>query len=317
MNAITLHAFVPETATHQRLDVTLAQLFSDYSRSQLQQWIKNGDVQVDHIIIQKPRHLVQFGEEIKINVMLEENTTWIAEPIPLNIIYEDAYLMIVNKPVGLVVHPGAGNSHHTLMNALLHYAPEFNIMPRAGIVHRLDKDTSGLLVIARTLPVHNALIKQMQARKIHREYRALVHGHIISGATINEPIARHPLHRTKMAVQENGKEAITHYRVAERFRLHTLLNVQLETGRTHQIRVHLAHKDYPIVGDATYGRRRLYPTSQLSEKAQNALRELNHQALHAYQLTLKHPITKEELTWTAPLPDDFEKLLEVLREDAK
>lgn len=307
-----LHQFIPESLNKHRLDVALSQLFPAYSRSQHQQWIKNGCVKINDVIVQKPRHLVQSHQFIVIQATLTEQTQWTAQSIPLSIIFEDEYLVVVNKPVGLVVHPGAGNPDQTLVNALLHYAPALSLLPRAGIIHRLDKDTSGLLVIAKTLPVHHALIKQMQARDIHREYRAIVQGEIISGGTIDEPVGRHPIHRTKMAVVKNGKPAITHYRVLERFIMHTLLSIQLETGRTHQIRVHLSHHHYPIVGDHLYGKHKNSP--KLSVVAQAALRAFNHQALHAYRLILMHPVTGKTHHWTADMPDDIQHLLHCLRD---
>lgn len=267
---------------------------------------------VDSVIVRKPRQGVQAHQCIAIQATLTEQTQSIAQSIPLSIIFEDEHLIVVNKPVGLVVHPGAGNPDQTLVNALLHYAPTLSLLPRAGIIHRLDKDTSGLLVIAKTLSVHHALIQQMQARAIHREYRAIVQGEMISGGTIDEPVGRHPLHRTKMAVAKNGKPAVTHYRVLERFFMHTLLSVELETGRTHQIRVHLSHQHYPIVGDCVYGKHKNSPL--LSIAAQAALRAFTHQALHAYRLILTHPVTGKTHNWTAEMPDDMQHLIRCLRE---
>ena len=311
MTLLTLNHIIPDALANHRLDVALSQLFSDYSRGQIQHWIRDGQVQVDHQVIQKPRYLVVAGQKIDIKTTLPEQTASVAQSIPLDIIDEDEFLIVINKPVGLVVHPGAGNPDHTLVNALLHHAPQLSLVPRAGVIHRLDKDTSGLLVIAKTLPVHHRLIKDMQQRKIHREYRALVQGQMISGGTVDAPMGRHPINRTKMAIVRDGKDAITHYRVIERFAEHTLLNVQLETGRTHQIRVHLSHIKYPIVGDATYSRQRQFP--KLSEKQQAGLRKFNHQALHAYRLSLTHPITKKLCEWVAPIPDDMAKLIDLLR----
>lgn len=311
MKTIQLHNSIPASLHKQRLDVALSRLFPDYSRSLIQAWIKNGFVKVNDDIIQKPRYAVAANQVITIHANLTENMEWAAQSIPLSIVYEDEFLMVVNKPVGLVVHPGAGNPDHTLVNALLHYAPELASIPRAGIIHRLDKDTSGLLVIARQLPVYHALIKQMQAREIHREYRALVQGEMISGGTIDEPIARHPTLRTKMAIVKTGKPAVTHYRILEHFRAHTLLAVQLETGRTHQIRVHLAHLHFPIVGDATYGKAKNF--AHLSEPLKIALREFNHQALHAYKLALIHPITQKPCEWIAEIPGDMQQLIVLLR----
>lgn len=311
MKTVTLHNIIPESLHNARLDVALSQLFPNYSRSQMQNWIKQGDVQVDQKVIQKSRVAVLVGQSITINTTLAEQTEYKAESIPLTIVYEDEHLIVINKPIGLVVHPGAGNASHTLLNALLHHAPELGALPRAGIIHRLDKDTSGLLVIARTLPIHHALIKQMQKREIHREYRALVQGQLISGGRVDAPMGRHPNQRTKMAVTNDGKPAITHYRVLERYRTHTLLSVQLETGRTHQIRVHMAHLGYPVEGDTTYGRKKQY--SDLSNELKAALQAFDHQALHAYKLGLTNPVTQEDHEWIAPLPTDFEALLNLLR----
>lgn len=315
MKTITLQNQIPETLAKQRLDVALSQIFPDYSRNQIQQWIRDGYVQLNDKIVQKPRHEVTAGQTVVITATMNENTEWEAQAIPLTIIYEDDTIIIVNKPVGLIVHPGAGNPDQTLVNALLHHEPALSLIPRAGIIHRLDKETSGLLVIAKTLAAHNALIKQMQARDIEREYRAVVHGHIISGGTINLPMGRHPTQRTKMAVRETGKEAITHYRVLEHFREHTFLAVKLETGRTHQIRVHFSHYNYPIVGDPAYGKRGQYQYPELSQAAQDALNGFKHQALHAYKLALTHPATKKRMEWKAPLPADMEHLLQCLRDD--
>ncbi|OGT43887.1 MAG: RNA pseudouridine synthase [Gammaproteobacteria bacterium RIFCSPHIGHO2_12_FULL_40_19] len=315
MKTITLQNQIPEALANQRLDVALSQIFPDYSRNQIQQWIRDGYVQLNGKVIQKPRHEVVAEQNVIITAEITEQTEWEAQEIPLDIIYEDDTVMIINKPVGLIVHPGAGNPDQTLVNALLHHEPALSLIPRAGVIHRLDKETSGLLVIAKTLAAHNALIKQMQAREIEREYRAIVHGTIISGGTIDLPLGRHPTQRTKMAVRESGKEAITHYRVLEHFREHTLLLVKLETGRTHQIRVHFAHYNYPIVGDPAYGKRGQYQYPELSEATQIALKSFTHQALHAHKLALIHPVTKKRMEWKAPLPDDMEHLLTCLRSD--
>lgn len=310
---ITLSNIVTHAQHNQRLDIALSTLFPDYSRSLLQQWIKKKYVQVNGTDIEKQRHLVQVGDTISIHAEIAEQIALQPEAIALNIVYEDDALLVIDKPVGLIVHPGAGNPEHTLVNALLNHLPALSRIPRAGVIHRLDKDTSGLLVIAKTLPVHTALIKQMQAREIEREYRALVHGVLISGGTIHTEMGRHPHHRTKMAVVKIGKEAITHYRILERFSEHTLLAVQLETGRTHQIRVHLAHIDCPVVGDKTYCHRRFhYP--QLPKPVQEALNAFDHQALHACKLSLIHPVTKVAHTWKSPMPQDMQRLVEMLRE---
>ena len=310
---ISLQATITELQHNMRLDAAISQLLSEYSRNQLQHWIKEGNVCVNKKCEKKPRKTVVTGDIIQIEAELAETTAYTGQDIPLSIVYEDEYIIVINKPVGLIVHPGAGNPDQTLVNALLHYCPDLNAVPRAGVVHRLDKDTSGLLVIARTLVMHNILIRAMQQRKIHREYRALVQGQMISGGTVDAPMARHPNQRTKMAVVESGREAVTHYRVLSRFKAHTLLNVQLETGRTHQIRVHLAHIGYPILGDKTYGKHRFYP--QLSDAAKEAVQNFGHQALHAYRLALTNPITGEKHEWTAPLPEDFENVVSVLQND--
>ncbi len=312
MNTITRHIIVSAEYHQARLDVVLSRSLPEYSRSQLQQWIKEGNVTVNDQVIQKTRHTVQADDSMVINITPTEQITAKAEAIPLLIIDEDEYLLVVNKPVGLIVHPGAGNPDHTLVNALLYHAPQLSHLPRAGIVHRLDKDTSGLLVVAKTIEMHNALIKLMQARKIKREYRALVCGKVISGGTIDAPMGRHKTQRTKMAVVNDGRSAITHYRVLKPFSCHTLLSVQLETGRTHQIRVHMAHLGYPIVGDRVYARQRIYPS--LTVEAKEALDAFDHQALHAFELSLTHPVTRDVMTWQAPLPKDFEELLKVLAE---
>lgn len=303
MKTITLTGTIPESLAHERLDVALARLFSDYSRAQIQRWIREGAVTVDQHVVQKTRFTVSTGQVISVSAALIDQTQLKPQCISLSIVYEDDAIIVINKPVGLVVHPGAGNKDNTLVNALLYHAPELATLPRAGIIHRLDKDTSGLLVIARTLSSHHTLVTLLQQRKIHREYRALVHGVVISGGSIDAPIARHSIQRTKMAIVETGKPAITHYRVLERFDKYTLLSVTLETGRTHQIRVHLSHMGYPLVGDSVYTTRHFQSAQPL----------LSHQALHAYQLKLNHPVTNNRLEWTAPLPEDMGKLIKHLR----
>ncbi len=313
MQRIQLTGDITENQANQRLDQALSQTFSLYSRSQLQQWIKAGFVTVDGKAWTRPRDKVSGGEHININANIEAKENWEAQPIGLNIAYEDDELLVINKPVGLVVHPGAGNPDLTLVNAIVNHHPANASLPRAGLIHRLDKNTSGLLVIAKTLETHNALVKMLEARDMKREYMALVNGLMISGGTIEADIARHPTARTKMSVVRSGRAAITHYRVEEKFRAHTLVRVQLETGRTHQIRVHMAHINFPVIGDLTYGHRRI--PAKLNESLRDALHHFNHQALHAFRLSLEHPVTGEMMSWEAPLPEDMQQLIALLRED--
>jgi len=312
---LELNATVPESLVGQRLDRVLAQLFTDYSRARIQQWIKQDRVRVDG---QSPRtrDKVSGGETVQIHAVLESQGEWKAESIPLFIVYEDEHLLVINKQAGLVVHPAIGNRTGTLVNALLHYAPELELVPRAGIVHRLDKDTTGLLIIARTVIAHKALIEMMQRRDIQREYEAIVQGVMTAGRTIDAPIGRHPIQRLRMAVTKNGRDAVTHYRVLERYRAHSYIRVKLETGRTHQIRVHMAHINYPLLGDPVYGGRLRIPAG-CSDDLSDQLHRFRRQALHAARLQLTHPVTGIEMEWSAPLPDDMTKLLVVLREDVK
>lgn len=314
MEARELYQTPPEMAG-QRLDQVLALLLPDYSRSRLQEWIREGRVAVDGAQLAASGRL-RGGEQICVQVP-QQNADAVpaAEAIALDIVYEDADLLVVNKPAGLVVHPGAGNPAGTLMNALLHHDPGLADVPRAGIVHRLDKDTSGLLLVARTLPAHKRLVDQLAAREVHREYLALVQGQIIAGGTVDAPIGRHHTDRTRMAVSNGGREAVTHYRVAQRFRQHTLLRVMLETGRTHQIRVHMASIGHAVVGDPTYSRLRL--PAGASAECVAALGGFHRQALHAARLELAHPISDEPLEFSAPLPADMADLLDVLARDTE
>lgn len=309
----TFNAQIPPEMAGYRLDKALADLFPDYSRARLQQWIRGGHVLVNSISW-RAKDKVKGGEDIQITAQLEEEVSWQPQTLPLTLLYEDKDILVVNKPAGLIVHPGAGHQQNTLVNALLNYAPELAQLPRAGIVHRLDKDTSGVLVVARSLPAHKYLVEQLQNRKFLREYKAIVIGALISGSTVDAPIGRHPTQRTRMAVVKKGKTAITHYRVLQRYRVHTFIRVQLETGRTHQIRVHLAHKHYPLVGDSVYGGRLQIPPNS-SDTFKEALRTFPRQALHAERLGLTHPISGEMMQWTAPLPDDMQQLLLVLEQD--
>ncbi len=308
-----LASSVPDDMTGLRLDQALSRLFPEFSRARLQTWIANDLVKVDGAQ-RRQRDRVRGGEHIEVDVVLEVDVRVTAEDIPLAIVYEDEALLVVDKPIGLVVHPGAGNRQGTMLNALLHHAPELATVPRAGIIHRIDKDTSGLLVVAKTLQAHTALTDQLQQRLFQRVYQTVVWGVLIAGGHVDAPIGRHPQQRTRMAVTHGGREAITHYRVLERFRGHSLLTVRLETGRTHQIRVHMAHINHPIVGDPVYGGRLRIPkgaTAPLREM----LAGFRRQALHAAELGLTHPLSGQEMSWQSPLPDDMQSLLACLRED--
>ena len=306
---------IPARLAGKRLDQALADLLPVYSRARLQQWIKSGQIQVDGRARQ-PKERVFGGETISGTAQSAEAIVARAEAIPLRIHYEDADILIVNKPPGLVVHPAVGNPDGTLVNALLHYAPELAMLPRAGIVHRLDKNTSGLLVVARSLKAHVALIEQLQTRTMGREYLTIVNGLMTAGGTVDAHIARHPVDRKRMAVSSSGKPAVTHYRVAQRYRAHTLLRVKLETGRTHQIRVHMAYIRFPIVGDPVYGGRLRLPLAA-SADCRERLRGFRRQALHAVCLRLKHPASGETLSWDAELPTDMADLVNTLSEDAE
>lgn len=318
MENIQLSAEIPLEWAGQRLDQALARLFPLHSRSRLKIWIEQGDVTINQSpSILRPKDKVKGGEQIEIrSQMANLETHWGAEELPsaLEIVYEDDDLLVLNKPSGLVVHPGTGNTHGTLVNALLHHIPELNKIPRAGVVHRLDKDTTGLLVVAKTLASHTFLVTQLQNRTVKRFYEALVWGVMPSGGTLQTKMGRHPIDRSKMAVVEMGKEAITHYRVSQRFMHHSKLEIQLETGRTHQIRVHMAHLQYPIVGDKTYGGRTRIPP-KASTLMLDSLKNFHRQALHAKRLVLVHPTQKIEMGWEVPLPEDFENLLQVLQQE--
>jgi len=312
---IRLNLTIPDAMRGRRLDQALAELVQDYSRSRLQQWIRAGQVSLDERIPQV-RERLHGGETVSIDATIEPQTRSGPEDIPLQLVHADADLLVINKPAGLVVHPAAGNPAGTLMNALLHYDPALAGLPRAGIVHRLDKATSGLLVIARNLTAHKSLVDALQARTVKREYLAVVQTVLTAGGSVDAPIGRHPVDRKRMAVVAGGKESLTHYRVEERFRAHTLVRVQLETGRTHQIRVHMAHQHIPIVGDPVYGGRLRLPPGASSE-LQEQLAGFRRQALHAARLTLTHPSSGETVSWTAPLPADMARLIEVLRADVQ
>ncbi|HBC5786161.1 TPA: 23S rRNA pseudouridine(1911/1915/1917) synthase RluD [Proteus mirabilis] len=313
---IRLNATVADSQLGQRLDQALAELFPDYSRSRIKEWILDNRVQVNDKIINKPKEKMLGGEKIEVDALIEEDVRWEPQNIPLNIFYEDDDILVINKPRDLVVHPGAGNPDGTVLNALLYRYPEIVNVPRAGIVHRLDKDTTGLMVVAKTVPAQTHLVEALQRREITREYEAVATGRMTAGGLVNEPISRHPTKRTHMAVHPMGKPAVTHYRVMEHFRAHTRLRLRLETGRTHQIRVHMAHIHHPLIGDQLYGGRPR-PLKGASEEFRETLRRFDRQALHATMLRLYHPITGIEMEWHAPLPDDMVELIRVLKVDAE
>lgn len=310
-----LTAVVPYELAGMRLDQVLAEVFADYSRTRLQAWLKSGRVTVNGRVL-KAKDKLDGGEEVVLEAEDEVVVESEAQDIPLDIVYEDDSLLVVNKPAGLVVHPAVGNWDGTLLNALLHHEPHLETLPRAGIVHRIDKDTSGLLMIAKTLQAHNSLTQQLQAREITREYLAIARGRMTAGGTIDEPIGRHPTERKRYAVRQSGKEAVTHYRVLQRFLRHTFIQVMLETGRTHQIRVHMAHIRYPLLGDQVYGGRFQMP-KDCGERLEAELRNFKRQALHAAKLGLEHPVTGEYLEWEQPLPEDMANMLEALADNER
>jgi len=306
----TLTATVTDEQAGKRFDQALAILFPEHSRSRLKKWIDRNQVTVNDGF-RRPRDRVEIGDVVSINAEETIVADWGAEALPLEIIYEDDHILVINKSANWVTHPGAGNWSGTVVNALLHYYPALENIPRAGIVHRLDKDTTGILIVAKTLEAQTKLVQQLQSRTVKRSYEAVVCGVVLSGSTIDAPIGRHPQERVKMAVVESGKTAITHYRVLKKFMAHTHLKVELETGRTHQIRVHLSHIHYPIVGDKVYGGRlRLPPNS--TESLRQMLQNFPRQALHAKALALTHPISGEEVSWEVPIPADIQALLAAL-----
>lgn len=299
MSNIELSSHLSPEHKGLRFDAVVAKVFPEFSRERLKKWILDGSCRVIGKTL-RPRDLLNGDEQIVIKAHLTPQIEYLPEATSLNILYVDEHILVIDKPANLVVHPGAGNYSGTLLNGLLNFDPNLINLPRAGIIHRLDKDTTGVLIVARTLEAHTSLIRQFQERTVEKIYYALVHGILVAGTTIDKPIARHPLDRTKMSVSENGKTAITHFRIAERFKKHTLVEVNIETGRTHQIRVHFAHIKHPVVGDQVYAAR----LQQL----------IARQALHAYELTIEHPLTLEPMSFNAPLPPDFVELLNQLRE---
>ena len=314
MQEISQQAKVPMDSKGQRLDAVAAQLFPDFSRGQLQGWIKSGELTVNGSA-KKPNAKLTGSELLALEATLLDVNDWLPENIAIDVVFEDEHILVVNKPAGLVVHPAAGNYTGTLLNGLLYHYPDSKHIPRAGIVHRLDKDTTGLMVVAKTLQAQNHLVQQLQARTVSRRYAAVLTGTLLSGGTVDAPIGRDPKHRTRMAVvdaeSDAGKEAITHYEVLKRYKHFTSVGLRLETGRTHQIRVHMSHLGLGLVGDATYRGRGL-KTSEIEDSVLECVRNFGRQALHAKALGLIHPATGEHCQWEVPLPEDFNSLLEVL-----
>ncbi len=304
---------IPEDHAGLRLDRSLALLFPEFSRARIQTWIVSQQVTVDGEC-QASKFSVRGGEYIELTpIHRDENQEHLPENIPLDLQYEDEDLLVINKPAGLVVHPGAGNGSGTLMNALLFHSEHQATLPRAGIVHRLDKDTSGLMMVAKSIRAHTALVNLLQDHQVVRKYYAVVRGQIISGGSISDPIGRHPHDRTKMALSDKGKEARTHFTVKEKFKRHTLVEVSLETGRTHQIRVHFSAKNYPLVGDKVYAPR-VQKVANVPEELNECLGAFPRQALHAFELSFTHPVTEEEMVWQTDIPADMQALLSTLRE---
>jgi len=308
----TLKIIIPERMTGQRLDVALSEMLPDYSRSKITAWIKSGAALISHKPF-KPKDKVIGSEMVELTISQKQNNDWVGEDIPLNVVFEDEDIIVLNKAVGLVTHPGAGNWSGTLANALLHYEPKLATLDRAGIVHRLDKNTSGLMVVAKNEKSQKYLVEQLQTHSVSREYSAIVYGHMVAGGTIDEAIGRDTKDRVKQAVSSHGKEAVTHYRVIDRYQNHTHVKAILETGRTHQIRVHLSHIGYPLIGDPMYGGKVRFP-KKADAVLKEALVSFKRQALHARKLTLTHPTSGELMSWKAPLPEDMLALLDVLND---
>lgn len=305
---------VPEQGDGERLDRVAAQLWPEFSRARLQQWIDGGQLTVNGGT-KRRRDKVFLGDVLELDAQVEEEGDWQPEAIPLDIVWEDEHLLVVNKPAGLVVHPGAGNPDGTLLNAVLHHCPGNASVPRAGIVHRLDRDTTGLMVVAKTLQAQTELVRQLQARSVHREYAAIVWGQPNDAGRIEANIGRHPTQRTRMAVlRQGGKPAITRYELIEGFTHHSWIRCNLETGRTHQIRVHMTHLGFPLVGDPAYRKGGL---PRLTEALEEQVQGFGRQALHAYKLTLVHPASAESISWQADMPEDMAQLVSALRQDAE
>ena len=310
MRKIQLEIVIPEKFKGKRLDLALSKLFPEHSRSRIQSWIKAGEVEVNNSKY-KQRNVVNSGDIITINTTLKSIDKHQAEHIGLDVIYEDKAIIILNKPAGLVVHPGAGNQKHTLVNALLHFDEKLDVLPRAGIIHRLDKDTTGIMIIARTIESYTYLVNELQKRNIKRNYKAIICGQLVAGGVIENKIGRHPVHRTKMAVTDKGKLATTHYRILKKFQHYTYLDIQLGTGRTHQIRVHMNNEKHPIIGDPLYGKN-TFIKKGINASLREFIKNFKRQALHAYNLEFTHPISKKIISLKAELPDDINNLIKIL-----
>ncbi len=316
---IELKTVIPSKMHGLRLDQALSELFSDYSRSRLKEWILAGLVTVDQKVYTVPKERVSEGQEVIVKAHIENEDSYLPENIPINVVYEDDDILVVDKPAGLTVHPGAGCHSGTLMNALLYHYPASKDLPRAGIVHRLDKDTSGLMVIAKTIRAVHKLVKAISKHDVVREYEAIAVGHMTGGGTVDAPIGRHSTNRVMMAVKPEGlgKEAITHYRVMEKFRAHTRLRLRLETGRTHQIRVHMAYIKHPLVGDPVYSTKRARFIPNATAEFTHAINTFPRQALHATLIEFKHPFTGEDMSFSSPIPEDILGLIDILRADTQ
>ena len=310
MRKIQLEIVIPEKFKGKRLDLALSKLFPEHSRSRIQSWIKAGEVEVNNSKY-KQRNVVNSGDIIKINTTLKSIDKHQAEHISLDVIHEDKAIIILNKPAGLVVHPGAGNQKHTLVNALLHFDEKLDVLPRAGIIHRLDKDTTGIMIIARTIESYTYLVNELQKRNIKRNYKAIICGQLVAGGVIENKIGRHPVHRTKMAVTDKGKLATTHYRIIKKFQHYTYLDIQLGTGRTHQIRVHMNNEKHPIIGDPLYGKN-TFIKKGINASLREFIKNFKRQALHAYNLEFTHPTSKKIISLKAELPDDINNLIKIL-----
>ena len=306
-----LQIIIPERMIDRRMDSALSEMLPDYSRSKVSAWIKSGEALIDNKTF-KPKDKVTGNETVRLILKQKDNNHWLPEKLNLDVVFEDDDIIVINKPFGLVTHPGAGNWSGTLANALLYYDSNLSNLDRAGIVHRLDKNTSGLMVVSKNVKSQKFLVEQLQTHSVEREYSAIVYGHMISGGSINEPIGRDSKDRVKQAILVNGKEAITHYRAIDRFKSHTHVKAILETGRTHQIRVHLSHIGHPLIGDSMYGGRVRFP-KKASQELKDGLINFQRQALHSKKLTLTHPVTGKSMSWKADLPEDMQDLLSILR----